>query len=228
MVRLAGRRSQTPRRRVTLFPALARRPGYRPFEFTVLRFENTLTLTIDGTKAPCVPSPPKLPSPTAPKPSSPPPSGFHSEWASDDLNMESGLEWFPVAGEVEDGQLVGRNGTLSPQLLQISRGFPRKPALVIFTRVRFPSPAPSFCSANSQFSRPLSHECHTKPPGSAPFHWVFSVGIETVVQGPVTPLTGWRFPRFTAGKNMVPSHLVRWRGEVATAEIFGRRWEAIS
>ena len=49
------------------------------------------------------------------------------------------------------------------------------------TRVRFPSPAPSFCSANSQFSRPLSYECHTKPPGSAPFHWVFPAAIETVV-----------------------------------------------
>ena len=38
------------------------------------------------------------------------------------------------------------------------------------TRVRFPSPAPIFSSANSQFSRSLSYECHTKPPGSAPFH----------------------------------------------------------
>ena len=48
-----------------------------------------------------------------------------------------------------------------------------------------------------------------------------------MVQGPVTPLTGWRFPRFPAGKNMVPLRLVRWIGEVATAEIFGPRWEAV-
>ena len=46
------------------------------------------------------------------------------------------------------------------------------------TRVRFPSPAPLFSSANSQFFRALSYECHTKPPGSVPFPWVFSPGIE--------------------------------------------------
>ena len=29
-------------------------------------------------------------------------------------------------------------------------------------------------------------------------------------------------------KNMVPLLLVRWRGQVATAELYGRRWEAVS
>ena len=53
-------------------------------------------------------------------------------------------------------------------------------------RVRFPSPAPLFSSANSQFFRALSYECHTKPTGSAPFSEAFPAGIETVVQGQVT------------------------------------------
>ena len=83
------------------------------------------------------------------------------------------------------------------------------------TRVRFPSPAPLFSSANSQFSRPLSYECHTKPPGSAPFSEVFSPGIETVVQGPVTFLTGWRLSLIPCRENMVPHALtsggVKWR-----------------
>ena len=46
------------------------------------------------------------------------------------------------------------------------------------TMVRFPSPAPLFSSAISQFFRALSYECHTKPPGSGPFPWVFSPRIE--------------------------------------------------
>ena len=71
-------------------------------------------------------------------------------------------------------------------------------------RVRFPSPAPFISSANSQFFQALSYECPTKPPGSAPFHWVFSPGIETVVQGQVTPLTAWRFPGSPAGKSWCP------------------------
>jgi hypothetical protein len=58
--------------------------------------------------------------------------------------------------------------------------------LVVETRVRFPSPAPLFSSANSQFFQALSYECHTKPPGSAPFSKAFTAGIETVVQGPVS------------------------------------------
>ena len=50
------------------------------------------------------------------------------------------------------------------------------------------SPAPLFSSANSQFFRALSYECLTKPPGSAPFPWVFRLRIETVVQGQLIPL----------------------------------------
>ena len=81
----------------------------------------------------------------------------------------------------------------------VERGLP-KPE----TRVRFPSPAPLFSSANSQFSRALSYECHTKPPGSALFSEAFPAGIETVVQGQMTPLTGWRFPGSPAGKTWCP------------------------
>ena len=54
------------------------------------------------------------------------------------------------------------------------------------TKVRFPSPAPLFSSANSQFFRALSYECPTKRTGSAPFSEAFTAGIETVVQGPVS------------------------------------------
>ena len=54
------------------------------------------------------------------------------------------------------------------------------------TKVRFPSPAPTVSPAFSQFSRSLSYECHTKPPGSALFSEAFTAGIETVVQGQVT------------------------------------------
>ena len=42
------------------------------------------------------------------------------------------------------------------------------------------------------------------PPGSAPFSEAFTAGIETVVQGQMTPLTGWRFPDFPAGKTWCP------------------------
>ena len=48
------------------------------------------------------------------------------------------------------------------------------------------SPAPLFSLANSQFFRALSCDCPAKLPGSAPFPWVFRLGIETVVQGQMT------------------------------------------
>ena len=51
--------------------------------------------------------------------------------AADDLNIESGLEWFPVAGEVGEEQLMVQNGTVSPRLLQISCGCLAAPPLPI-------------------------------------------------------------------------------------------------
>ena len=42
------------------------------------------------------------------------------------------------------------------------------------------------------------------------------------------PTDGLALSLILCRKNMVPPRLVRWRGEVATAEIFGPRWEAIS
>ena len=39
---------------------------------------------------------------------------------------------------------------------------------------------------------------------------------------------GLALPLILRWKTMVPLLLVRWRGQVATAELYGRRWEAIS
>ncbi len=86
------------------------------------------------------------------------------------------------------------DGPLVADKSRILRPFSMILAVPTETRVRFPSPAPLFSSANSQFFQALSYECHTKPPGSVPFHWAFTAGIETVVQGQVIPLIGWRFP----------------------------------
>ena len=59
------------------------------------------------------------------------------------------------------------------------------------TRVRFPSPAPIFSSAFSQFSRSLSCECHTTPPRLARFPLVSSPGIEPRDQGQMSFVCRW-------------------------------------
>ena len=42
------------------------------------------------------------------------------------------------------------------------------------------------------------------------------------------PTDGLALSLILCRKNMVPLLLVRWRGQVATAELYGRRWEAVS
>ena len=64
--------------------------------------------------------------------------------------------------------------------------FSQESPLVIITRVRFPSPAPTVSSAFSQFSRSLSYECHTTPPRLARFPLVSSPGIEPRDRGQIT------------------------------------------